>query len=87
MKHQLDKILAGIKKFESDSDRLKHLESDVWARIVVRKAESNRRMKTNNAATKSTVHIPDFVLLKAFIPLPQFLPYPQIHNRNLSRHD
>lgn len=39
MKYQLDKILAGIKKSESDNDRLKHLESDVWARIVAEKAD------------------------------------------------
>lgn len=39
MKYQLDKILAGLKKSESDSNRLKHLESDVWARIVAEKAD------------------------------------------------
>jgi len=38
MKHQLDKILAGLKKSELNSDRLKHLESDEWARIVAQKA-------------------------------------------------
>ena len=39
MKHQIDKILAGLRKSESNSNRLKHLESDVWARIVARKAD------------------------------------------------
>ncbi|MFO0114764.1 MAG: hypothetical protein ACK53F_07240 [Betaproteobacteria bacterium] len=39
MEKRLDKILAGLKKSEPNYDRLKHLESDVWARIVAQRAD------------------------------------------------
>lgn len=35
----IDNILAFMRKIEPSSDRLKHLESDVWARIVAEKSE------------------------------------------------
>jgi hypothetical protein len=39
MKHLLDKILTVLKKSELNSEGLKHLESDVWARIEAQKAD------------------------------------------------
>ena len=39
MKQQLDKILIELQKSEPGCDRLKHLESDVWAQIVAEKAD------------------------------------------------
>lgn len=39
MTKRIDNILAYLKKSVPDNDRLKHLESDVWARIVVEKSE------------------------------------------------
>lgn len=39
MKQQLNKLLMELKKYESSGDRLKHLESDVWVRIVSEKAD------------------------------------------------
>jgi hypothetical protein len=35
----IDNVLAYLKKSEPDSDPLKHLESDVWARVVAEKSE------------------------------------------------
>ena len=35
----IDNILAFLRKSEPSSDRLKHLESDVWAWIVAEKSE------------------------------------------------
>lgn len=39
MTKRIDNILAFIRKPDAGNDRLKHLESDVWARIVIRKAD------------------------------------------------
>ncbi len=39
MDNKTDKILAGFAKSGFDDGRLKHLESDVWARIVAEKAD------------------------------------------------
>ena len=39
MTKRIDNILAFLRKSEPDCDRLKHLESDVWARIVAEKSE------------------------------------------------
>ena len=38
MDNNINKILAGFAKSGFDDGRLKHLESDVWARIVAEKA-------------------------------------------------
>ena len=39
MENRTDKILAEFVKSGFDDDRLKHLESDVWAQIVARTAD------------------------------------------------
>lgn len=39
MTKRLDNILVYLRKSAPVSDRLKHLESDVWARIVAEKSE------------------------------------------------
>lgn len=39
MTKRIDNVLACLKKSEPDSDRLKNLESAVWARIVAEKSE------------------------------------------------
>lgn len=39
MTKKIDNVLAYLRKSEPASDRLKHLESDVWARIVAEKSE------------------------------------------------
>lgn len=39
MTKRIDNILGFLKKEALTSDRLKHLESDVWARIVAEKSE------------------------------------------------
>ncbi len=39
MTERIDNILAYLRKSEPAGDRLKHLESDVWVRIVAENAE------------------------------------------------
>lgn len=39
MTKRIDNVLAYLRKSEPANDRLKHLESDVWARIVAEKSE------------------------------------------------
>ena len=39
MTKRIDNVLACLKKIEPESDRLKNLESAVWARIVTEKSE------------------------------------------------
>lgn len=39
MTKRIDNVLVYLRKSEPTGDRLKHLESDVWARIVAEKAE------------------------------------------------
>lgn len=39
MTKKIDNVLAYLKNSVSADDRLKHLESDVWARIVAEKSE------------------------------------------------
>jgi hypothetical protein len=39
MTKRIDNVLAYLRKSVSTNDQLKHLESDVWARIVAEKSE------------------------------------------------
>jgi hypothetical protein len=41
MNNEIDKLLPELRKSLFNDSRLKHLESDVWARIIARKQDNN----------------------------------------------